>query len=62
MVSLAAAARQAERARRALGWVVDRLVIHGMLHLLGHDHETDDGEMMALQGRVLRSVAARGER
>ena len=23
-------------------------VVHGMLHLLGMDHETDDGEMLAL--------------
>jgi probable rRNA maturation factor len=23
------------------------LVVHGLLHLLGHDHEIDDGEMLA---------------
>jgi probable rRNA maturation factor len=28
-------------------------VIHGVLHLCGYDHETDDGEMLALQARVL---------
>ena len=28
-------------------------VVHGVLHLCGHDHETDDGEMLALQARVL---------
>jgi probable rRNA maturation factor len=28
-------------------------VVHGMLHLLGMDHETDDGEMLALQRRLL---------
>jgi probable rRNA maturation factor len=27
--------------------------VHGVLHLCGHDHETDDGEMLALQGRIL---------
>jgi probable rRNA maturation factor len=27
--------------------------VHGVLHLCGHDHETDDGEMLALQARVL---------
>lgn len=27
--------------------------VHGILHLCGYDHETDDGEMMELQGRVL---------
>jgi probable rRNA maturation factor len=28
-------------------------VVHGVLHLLGLDHETDRGEMLALQRRVL---------
>ena len=28
-------------------------VVHGMLHLLGMDHETDDGEMLALQDALL---------
>jgi probable rRNA maturation factor len=28
-------------------------VVHGVLHLCGYDHETDDGEMLALQQRVL---------
>jgi probable rRNA maturation factor len=28
-------------------------VVHGVLHLLGMDHETDDGQMLATQARVL---------
>jgi probable rRNA maturation factor len=32
--------------------------VHGVLHLCGHDHETDNGEMLALQERVLAVVAA----
>jgi probable rRNA maturation factor len=28
-------------------------VVHGMLHLLGMDHETDSGEMLALQAELL---------
>ena len=31
-------------------------VVHGVLHLCGHDHETDDGEMLALQARVLETL------
>jgi probable rRNA maturation factor len=27
--------------------------VHGALHLCGHDHETDGGEMLELQGRVM---------
>jgi probable rRNA maturation factor len=29
-------------------------VVHGALHLTGMDHETDDGEMLALQAELLR--------
>jgi probable rRNA maturation factor len=28
-------------------------IVHGMLHLLGMDHETDNGEMLALQDELL---------
>jgi probable rRNA maturation factor len=30
--------------------------VHGVLHLCGYDHETDDGEMLALQGRALEAL------
>jgi probable rRNA maturation factor len=30
--------------------------VHGVLHLCGHDHEIDEGEMLALQARVLASL------
>jgi len=32
---------------------VREAVVHGMLHLLGMDHEADDGEMLALQRELL---------
>jgi probable rRNA maturation factor len=28
-------------------------VVHGTLHLTGMDHETDEGEMLALQGELM---------
>jgi probable rRNA maturation factor len=31
-------------------------VVHGVLHLCGYDHETDDGEMLALQAQVLEAL------
>ena len=31
-------------------------VVHGVLHLCGYDHETDAGEMLALQARVLEGL------
>ncbi len=31
--------------------------VHGALHLCGYDHETDEGEMLALQASVLKELA-----
>jgi probable rRNA maturation factor len=31
-------------------------VVHGVLHLCGYDHETDEGEMLELQRRVLAAL------
>jgi len=32
-------------------------ILHGALHLSGMDHETDDGEMLALQAELMRWVS-----
>ncbi len=32
-------------------------IIHGALHLTGMDHETDDGEMLALQAELMRWIS-----
>jgi probable rRNA maturation factor len=32
---------------------LEQAVVHGVLHLAGHDHERDDGEMLALEQRVM---------
>ena len=31
-------------------------VVHGVLHLCGYDHETDDGEMLALQDEIMEGL------
>ena len=31
-------------------------VVHGVLHLCGYDHESDEGEMLALQDRVMAGL------
>jgi probable rRNA maturation factor len=31
-----------------------RLALHGILHLMGHDHEDDDGEMRSIERRLRR--------
>ena len=35
---------------------VTEATVHGVLHLCGYDHEADDGEMLALQERVVASL------
>ena len=35
---------------------VTQAAVHGVLHLCGYDHETDAGEMLALQARVIASL------
>ena len=37
---------------------LEEATVHGVLHLLGMDHETDDGEMLTLQDRVLVGLRA----
>jgi probable rRNA maturation factor len=31
--------------------------VHGILHLAGHDHEVDGGEMLELQARILARLS-----
>ena len=61
VISVPYAARQARRRREPRAREIDRLLLHGYLHLLGYDHETDDGEMDALEARLKRRLAI-GER
>ena len=35
---------------------LEEAVVHGVLHLCGYDHETDEGEMLALQDRVIAGL------
>ena len=50
------AARQAQQLRHSLDHELKILTLHGYLHLLGHDHEVDDGTMMRLQRRLERRL------
>ncbi len=53
-------ARQALRQARADGlppaFELSLLVVHGLLHLLGHDHEVDAGQMALRQAELLDMV------
>ncbi len=37
---------------------LEEAVVHGVLHLAGHDHETDGGEMLSLQDDVMEGLRA----
>ena len=58
VVSLETADRQARRGRRSLDEEVLRLLVHGTLHLLGHDHELPDEarRMRAQERRLWRTL------
>lgn len=55
VISAETASRQASRSRTlTLETNVKRLALHGLLHLMGYDHEVDNGEMRALETRLRR--------
>jgi rRNA maturation RNase YbeY len=60
VVSLETAERQASRARRTLEHEVLKLLIHGALHLIGHDHvrAAQAKTMRAEERRVWRELQA----
>ena len=45
VISVEQANRQAADNRLSLEDEIKQLILHGVLHLCGYDHETDDGEM-----------------
>jgi len=57
VVSVPYASRQARRRGEAPAREIERLLLHGLLHLSGYDHETDDGQMEALEMRLRRRLA-----
>ncbi len=61
VISVTTAAVQAREARHSLEQELKILALHGYLHLLGHDHRTDDGSMLRLQRRLIRRLLPRGK-
>jgi probable rRNA maturation factor len=56
VISVEAAARNARALRRTLPAELDVLALHGLLHVLGYDHEADDGTMERLERRLRRRL------
>jgi probable rRNA maturation factor len=56
VISVEQAARQARANGLEFEEEVSQLILHGLLHLCGYDHETDDGEMSRLELRLRRRL------
>ncbi len=55
-ISLETAARQASEGDVSLDRELRVLLLHGIVHLCGFDHESDEGEMDALEARLRREL------
>ena len=59
VISVATAERNARELGRTLLQELDVLALHGFLHVLGYDHETDDGTMDRLEARLRKRLLGR---
>lgn len=59
VISVATAERNARGLGRTLLQELDVLALHGFLHVLGYDHETDDGTMDRLEARLRKRLLGR---
>ncbi|HEV8433291.1 MAG TPA: rRNA maturation RNase YbeY [Thermoanaerobaculia bacterium] len=56
VISVDQARRQAADEKHSLATEVRYLIVHGILHAIGYNHETDNGEMNALELKVRAKV------
>ncbi len=55
-ISVEIAVEQAEENGLSLEYEIAQLILHGLLHLSGYDHEKDDGEMNRLELKLRKSL------
>lgn len=56
VISIDQARRQAQSEKHSLATELRYLLVHGILHGLGYDHETDNGEMNEIEVEVRQKV------
>jgi probable rRNA maturation factor len=56
VISVDTAAAYAGKLGLTLSREIEHLVIHGVLHLAGYDHETDDGQMEKLERKLRKEL------
>lgn len=56
VIATGVAQRQADEVGHPVGTEIKVLALHGLLHLLGYDHETDAGTMARLEARLRKKA------
>jgi probable rRNA maturation factor len=56
VVSVERAAAQAKANELSFSGEVEQLILHGLLHLCGYDHESDDGKMNQLELKLRKRL------
>ncbi|HEX9543623.1 MAG TPA: rRNA maturation RNase YbeY [Pyrinomonadaceae bacterium] len=56
VISVEQAARQAKENKLSFDTEVAQLILHGLLHVCGYDHATDEGEMNRLELRLRKRL------
>lgn len=56
VISVEQAARQAKENGLTVEAEIAQLILHGLIHLCGYDHTTDEGEMNRLELRLRRKL------